>query len=172
MRYILPEPESENVIVEEIDLKLNMAEKELTTEELFIKYFPKEDYNKTVIALARMIHGEAIGVKSITNRAALIWEVGNRVDRHQRGDTFLECVKSRHQFCFRRKYTEEEIWIVEDVLNRWLREKMGEVNVGRILPTGFCFHHGNGEINIFRDKYLFKDNPKLLKLVHSEIYGD
>ena len=172
MRYILPEPEPENIIIEEIDLKLDMIEKEFTTEELFAKYFHEEDYNKTLDILAKVLIGESEGVyaRSITNCAAVVWCILNRVDIGKRGHTPIECAIARKQFAYDRNASVLEHFreLAEDVLGRWLKEKEGEIDVGRVLPKEYIFFTGNGVWNRFRKT----EGGKRFIPKHSEIYGD
>lgn len=40
-----------------------------------------------------------------------------------------------------------------DVLSRWERERNGETDVGRVLPSGYMWYRGDGVHNHFRDAY-------------------
>jgi hypothetical protein len=97
----------------------------------------------------------------------------NRADEGMRGETVIECATSPHQFCYSKSFQAEEslVRIAQDVLDRWLMEKTGETDVGRVLPNNYCFFSGNGSYNIFRDKYRIHGSNKLTP-VHSEVYGD
>ncbi|MHB1315729.1 MAG: hypothetical protein ACYCX2_09640 [Christensenellales bacterium] len=133
-----------------------------------------EDYDRTVIVLAKVLYGEARGVKSITNKASVVWCVLNRVDNTQefkRDTTPIKAATRRHQFAYRSRYpaTPENIAIVKDVLARWELEKQGVEDVGRVLPKEFTFFCGKGNYNLFRDQY--RGGTKITQL-HSAIYGD
>ena len=147
--------------------------KPLTSRELFTKFFPDQDYDKTVDVLSKVLRKEAGVVKSKTNRACVIWCILNRVDKKMRGDTIIKCATSDHQFCYRKRttYSETISNIVKDVLYRWLREKNGEINVGRVLPPQYTFFYGNGKYNVFRNQYKFR-GCKSIKPIHSDVYGD
>lgn len=149
------------------------AKEETTTEEIFAEEFPCEDFEKTKRTLARIIHGEAKGTKSVTNRAAIAETVLNRVDAGL-GDTPYRCATARHQFCIGRTCTEEELWIAEDVLSRWLKIRRGE-DAGWILPKDYLWFHGTyprHDWNVFRNKYYHKNGPEYMTPLHSEIYKD
>ena len=54
-----------------------------------------------------------------------------------------------------RKYDME---LAYDVLTRWYTEKeTGEIDSGRVLPKEYCFFHGDGKRNHFRDSFEFKN---------------
>lgn len=142
-------------------------------EEIFAGLYPGEDYDETIIVLAKLLWGEARGVKSDTNKACVIWCILNRVDENMRGDTVIECAVASHQFNYNKRYPVRDSLkkIAKDVLGRWLLEKTGETNVGRVLPKNYCFFSGNGRHNVFRDQYMIRGSKKL-KPIYSEVYGD
>jgi hypothetical protein len=148
-------------------------ERERTPREMFTKLFPGEDYDETLDVLAKVLRGEASGVKSDTNKACVIWCVLNRVDVQMRGETIIQCAKSMHQFNYHKRTPVVDSFraIAEDVLTRWMREKMGDTDVGRVLPADYCFFYGNGRYNVFRDQYVISGSEKLMP-VHSEVYQD
>lgn len=43
-------------------------------------------------------------------------------------------------------------WAI-DVITRWINERIGFEDVGRVLPKEFVYFSGNGRINIYRDAY-------------------
>lgn len=104
--------------------------------------------------LAKMLWGEARGVPSDTEKAACIWCVLNRVDQGM--GSIIEVVTAPYQFV---GYQEEHPVdpglkaLCEDVLERWHREKDGETNVGRVLPSDYLFFTGDGKHNYFRNAY-------------------
>jgi len=162
------EPEQQIIVMQE--------DKEVvqpSARELFKKYFPEEDYDETVDVLSKVLRREAGVVKSTTNRACVIWCILNRCDKGWRGNTPIECATARAQFCYRKntKYSKKISDLVEDVLYRWLREKEGEIDVGRVLPRDIIYFSGNGEINVFRYDYDI-NSKKYKKSVHSDVYGD
>lgn len=103
--------------------------------------------------IGRTIWGEADGVKSKAERAAVAWCILNRVD--ERGQTIEEVVTAPKQF---HGYRPADKWgecpqrhldLAADVLARWYAEKDGEENVGRVLPAAYTFFVGDGERNHF-----------------------
>lgn len=106
-------------------------------------------------ALARTIWGEARGVPSKAEQAAVAWCVLNRVDAGY-GDTVLEVVSAPGQFVGYSIYypvTDELAELAKDVLTRWYKEKDGETDVGRTLPSDYYYFNGSGGHNWFRKEF-------------------
>lgn len=103
--------------------------------------------------IARVIWGEARGIKSKTERACIAWTILNRVDHY--GWSIKKTITMRGQFYYSTKFpvTQDNLWIARDVLKRWNQEKNGQTGVGRVLPKGYMWYTGNGRHNIFRNKY-------------------
>ena len=107
--------------------------------------------------LAKTIYGEARGC-STTEQAAVVWCVLNRVDDGSGlwPDDIIGVVTQEYQFA---GYSPEHPVLPElydlalDVLERWQREKAGEDDVGRVLPADYCYFHGDGKHNYFRQEY-------------------
>lgn len=103
--------------------------------------------------LAKLIWGEARGVKSETQRAAVVWCVLNRVDSEAFPDTISEVITQPNQFYgYNADNPTEDTHIatVKDVLARWYAEKTDEtVKGGRILPTEYIYFTGDGTNNYF-----------------------
>lgn len=107
--------------------------------------------------LAKTIYGEARGC-STTEQAAVVWCVLNRVDDESGlwPDDIIGVVTQEYQFA---GYSPEHPVLPElydltlDVLERWQREKAGEDDVGRVLPEDYCYFHGDGKHNYFRQEY-------------------
>lgn len=108
--------------------------------------------------IGRTIWGEAEGVQSETERAAVAWCILNRVDAWDQ--SIAEVVTAPYQFdgfipegdC-----PEEHIRLAADVLSRWNREKLGHTDVGRVLPEDFLFFIGDGERNHFTEEWQTED---------------
>ena len=107
--------------------------------------------------IGRTIWGEADGVKSKAERAAVAWCILNRVD--SRGQTIEEVVTAPEQF---HGYRPADKWgecpqrhldLAADVLARWYAEKEGAQDVGRVLPPEYRFFVGDGERNHFSIKW-------------------
>lgn len=116
-------------------------------------YVPDE---AEVEMLARVLWGEARGVPSDMEKAAVVWCVLNRVDAARWPDTVAEVVTEPSQFAgYSPDYpaTEELKAIAADVLTRWERERREGGDVGRVLPAEYFFFTGDGERNYFRTEF-------------------
>lgn len=94
---------------------------------------------KDVEMLAKLIWGEARGVQSKTEQAAVVWCVLNRVDAtgYACGGNIEWVLTYPGQFQgYNENYpaTSENIDLATDVLMRWYAEKAEHTNTGRILP--------------------------------------
>ena len=148
------------------------APKKPEPREMFEKLFPGEDYEETLDILAKVLWGECRGVKSKTNQAAVVWCIGNRVEAGKRGHNFRECATARAQFTGygRRNPVAESLRdLAEDVLARWMSEKYGMADVGRVLPEEYLYMAGNGKYNRFRIK---DGDRKSITPKSSEVYGE
>ena len=121
--------------------------------------------DEDAIALARMLWGEARGVKDMTVRgrsvsreaqlAACVWTVLNRYDAGFE-DTIKEVVAAADQYL---GYNPDHLIDVEllvvcyDVLDRWNAEKLGAKDVGRVLPDDYLWFKGDGKHNHFRNEF-------------------
>ncbi len=115
---------------------------------------PQPWTHEEVVALAKMLWGEARGIPSETEQAACVWCVLNRVD--QGYGSILEVVTAPSQFVGYRENNpiDETLWLLcEDVLTRWQREKDGEIEVGRVLPPDYMWFSGDSKRNHFRNAY-------------------
>jgi hypothetical protein len=116
-------------------------------------YVPDE---AEVEMLARVLWGEARGVPSDMEKAAVVWCVLNRVDAARWPDTVAGVVTEPSQFAgYSPDYpaTEELKAIAADVLTRWERERREGGDVGRVLPAEYFFFTGDGERNYFRTEF-------------------
>ena len=107
-----------------------------------------------VTVLAKMLWGEARGISSDMEKAACVWCVLNRVDDGQ--GTIVEVVTAPYQFVgYQESHpVDADLYdLCEDVLSRWYREKDGETDVGRVLPSDYLFFTGDGYHNNFRNAY-------------------
>ena len=93
-----------------------------------------------VIYLARTIAGE--GGTGNMERAAVAWCVLNRVDSSLYPGTIQAVVTVPNQFHLSYAIYDSDIKLAADVLERWYREKNGETNVGRVLPSQYCYFRG------------------------------
>lgn len=139
-----------------------------TTKELFLKYFPSQSYEETITVLAKVLHAEAGGVQSTTNRASVLWCVFNRSDAW--GKSPIAIATAPSQFAYRRNEvpSDKDFALTYDVMDRWLKEKEG-VNSGRVLPASYLYFIGDGRVNHFR---VYINAPNALVPMHSTTYGD
>ncbi len=137
----------------EIQRALDEAEPvEAVVEEVtIVKHFPESTYIKGAI----MLHGEAGGIKSLTEQSGPLWVACNRVDSSDPffPDNLEAVIEQAWQFDGYTpggEYTEAEYELAIDVFERWYHEKNGEVNVGRTLPIDYIYFTGDGKHNYFR----------------------
>lgn len=123
---------------------------EPTTEPVTLPYTDSD-----IVMLAKLVWGEARGVKSETEQAAVIWCILNRVDALAWPNTIEGVVTQPHQFVgYNPDYpaTEKLRAIAEDVLYRWYMESTG-ADTMRVLPREYTYFTGDGERNYFRKDY-------------------
>lgn len=105
--------------------------------------------------IGRTIWGEAMGVKSKAERAAVAWCILNRVDAW--GWSIERVVTAPYQFQGYRPNgdcPQEHLDLAADVLARWSAEKNGAKNAGRVLPADYLYFMGDGAQNHFTKEYL------------------
>lgn len=127
--------------------KNNLAER-------FKVFAPKDDYNRVLKAMSQMALGEAGGC-SPTEIAATVWSVLNRFDNGYSDSIFVVISASGqyHGYSPNKGLREDVYNICEDVIARWVAEKEGKENVGRVLPPDYNWFYGDGKHNHFRNKY-------------------
>ena len=114
------------------------------------------DENEATL-IAKTLWGECRGC-SLTEQAAVVWCILNRVDAdgHAMGNSVEHVVTFPNQFLGYNEnhpVTDELYALAVDVLTRWQLEKLGEEDVGRVLPADYMWFHGDGQHNHFRNKY-------------------
>lgn len=114
---------------------------------------------KEIDMLARLVYAEGRGVPGMQEKAAIIWCALNRADVGLRGDCVCDVVKARSQFAYRPKTKLEPALqdLARDVLARWLLEKRGITDVGRVLPKEYLYFAGRHGHNFFRTGYKTHD---------------
>lgn len=121
----------------------------------YTKYYTDED----VLMLARVMFLEARGIQSKTELSCIAWTILNRVDNGKYGASIHDVVTAPNQFAYSpyapttNDYGVELAVLAQDVLERWSREKNGEVDVGRTLPSDYLWYAGDGKHNYFRNAY-------------------
>ncbi|MCD8195929.1 MAG: cell wall hydrolase [Lachnospiraceae bacterium] len=143
---------SESIVTEEtFVLPIANLEAETATEESHI--YTTADAEM----LARLLYGEARGVASETERAAVVWCVLNRVDSDEFPDTISGVVLQAYQFggySSTAPIDSALLALAEDVLARWETEKKTGEDAGRVLPKEYTYFSGDGSRNHFRDAYI------------------
>ena len=111
------------------------------------------------VMLAKLIYKEARGINSTAHKAAVVWCVLNRFDTGEYGESIKAVITSKHQFAWdpNTKVEDELLELSNDVLIRWLLEKEGFSNVGRVLPNDYLFFAGRNGLNYFRKNYHSKE---------------
>lgn len=110
---------------------------------------------RDIVFCAKLVWGEARGVKSKAEKAAVIWCVLNRLDAGY-ASTIEKVITARGQFTGYRKsnpVTDELYELAKDVLTRYYLEKEGVRNAGRTLPSDYLWFTGHKGRNRFRNKY-------------------
>ena len=117
----------------------------------------EDEWGEAAEYIAKTIYGEAM-VCNTTERAAVAWCILNRVDSTDRfyPDDIIGVVTQNKQF---HGYNEAHPVLPElydlalDVIERWLQEKDGKADVGRVLPAEYLFFGGDGTHNHFRTEW-------------------
>lgn len=114
-----------------------------------------DDHYAEAVAIAGVMYAEARGLDK-REMSMVAWCILNRYDTQRFGSTMSQVIWARNQFAHSTRKVSDDgtdlVWLAQDVLTRWYREKHGEQNVGRTLPQGYCFYYGNGRHNLFRTK--------------------
>lgn len=122
---------------------------------------PKMDvakpYYEAARYIAKTVYGEARGLP-VTDQAAVIWCILNRTDQRetQTPEDVIKVVTARGQFHGYRKgnpVRDEHYELALDVIRRWIYEKAGASDVGRVLPREYTFFAAKNGRNRFRDAY-------------------
>lgn len=135
------------------DPNLEYVNKE-NLESRFQVFAPNDNFNKTIEAMSKMGFGEAGGC-SHTEIAATFWNVLNRYDANY-AKSIYGVVTASGQYHGYKSYhpVRDDIYeICIDVIARWVAEKEGAVNVGRILPSDYFWFYGDGRHNHYRNVY-------------------
>lgn len=152
---IITEPtETEPITSEETTEEITTTEPEIVT-----PVFEYDIYD--IVCLAKLIQGEGGGLSKL-EKSAIVWCALNYLDSGKWEHTIIEVVKSPNRFtgysesC---KVTNENIWIAQDVLERYARELAGEDDVGRTLPKeyicfrGFKWYDKASELGLYKPTY-------------------
>ncbi len=114
-----------------------------------------DDHYADAVAMAGTMYAKARGLDK-REMSMVAWCILNRWDTGRFGSTLSSVIWAKNQFAHSNRTVSDDgtdlVWLAQDVLTRWYREKHGEENVGRTLPQGFCYYYGNGKHNLFRTK--------------------
>lgn len=138
------------------DLAVSVAPTPATTNKLQhtpsiqVYTVPVEDIER----MSKTVWGEARGCTP-TEQAAVVWCILNRVDDPRWPDTIEEvCITSQFNGYNPDNPIDPDIYTLTlDVYVRWVREHTGEQDVGRVLPTSYCFFYGDGKHNHFQESF-------------------
>jgi hypothetical protein len=105
--------------------------------------------------IAKTLYGEYRGPDKL-QQAGVAWCIVNRCDAW--GETVETVVTAPNQFLGYRASNPVEPYLYDmavDVLTRWEREKLGETDVGRVLPADYLWFGANKSYtkNIFRNAF-------------------
>lgn len=105
--------------------------------------------------IAKVIYREARGIPNKDHKAAVVWCILNRVDDPRFGNTIEEVITYPNAFAWEENtpVDEELLAIAADVCERWCLEKEGHTEVGRVLPSTYCFFTGDGVLNHFTEEW-------------------
>lgn len=93
--------------------------------------------------MANVVYNEANVVESAAERSMIAWTILNRYDTGWFGSSLEEIITAPYQFAYYQNtpITDRNLAMVDDVVVRWAREKRGETNVGRTLPSDILYYH-------------------------------
>lgn len=160
IKGLTPEPiNSKPVVPKTTDVAIEIVEETILIEPIQPIYI--EDYitQEEIEMIAKVLYREARGVEDKDQIAAVAWCILNRVDHPNHPNTIKEVITQPEQFAWTEN-TPIEPWLLElseDVVYKWCLEKEGSVNVGRTLPSGYCFFVGDGVTNHFRKDFTSKE---------------
>lgn len=118
------------------------------------------NFEEEIKMLAQVVYNEARGIKGTHHKAAPIWCVLNRVDSETEfHNSIKEVITHPKAFAWTSstKIEKEFVELAKDVMTRWLLEKEGKEEVGRVLPADYYFFHGANGYNHFRKTYTSKE---------------
>ena len=150
-----PQPEWMDLYIELPDATEDEVP-QITDEDLIRSVISESEEKK----LAQTLYGEdrTVGDADDTMRqAAVIWSIFNRCDAW---DMSVDEVITHDQYHGWYREQQHPDWaheLVRDVALRWAKEKMGEKNVGRVLPKEYLFFSNGGRHEKFRSGYRTRD---------------
>ncbi|MCI8331642.1 MAG: hypothetical protein HFE78_02305 [Clostridiales bacterium] len=151
------EKQEETTAPSEEDEEINDPETLVTQEPVIEPFSSSLDWSfvydeisdEELTLLAQLIQGEA-GSSPLTQKAAIVWVVFNRIDNGYGDLTDVVTGGAFHGWGEWQEASEENKMLAKDVYIRWQAEKAGFTEVGRIIPPNCCHFSGNGMRNLFR----------------------
>ena len=106
-----------------------------------------------VNTLAQVAQREAGGINDKKHKAAVMWCILNRADLYN--CSIMDIITAPCQFAWNpdTAVTTEMVDLAKDVVTRWILEKRGYENIGRVLPKEYLYFTGDGQFNYFRKCY-------------------
>ena len=125
------------------------------TQEATVQEAPSNGYYTEQDArdLAKVLWKECRGVNSKTEQACVAWTVLNWVDIDKISVSKEVRKPGRFAFYESTRVDQGMLDLAHDVLDRWVREKNGETDVGRVLPKDYLYFEGHGGHNYFRNAF-------------------
>lgn len=113
----------------------------------------KAELENEIVMMAKILYQEARGISNKDHVAAVAWCVLNRVDHHD--STIAAMITAPNQFAWAESAPVQKHYlsIADDVVTRWLLEKLGKDDIGRILPKEYRYFFGDNGINYFTQKW-------------------
>ena len=150
--------EQESIEIEQEPIMTNYSDEiqVQVTEEQKNKISDKvKELDNEIKMLAKLIYREARGINSTDQKAAVVWCVLNRVDNGNYGSSISKVITAKHQFAWvpDTPVKDEFYELAKDVVTRWLLEKEGFEEVGRVLPKDYLYFAGRDGKNWFRKEY-------------------
>lgn len=121
--------------------------------------FQRSFTDEEIEMAAKVVWGEARGIESRMEQAAVVWCLLNRVDKYN--ESLWRVITKPYQFNYSADYATVDdygrdlVELVKDVVDRYEREKNGETDVGRVLPKMYLWFGGEDGHNHFRNNYEF-----------------
>ena len=136
----------------ELDITAPEKHKEAIEEDPKALHHTEEE----IIMIAKVIYNESGAIRSLTEQACVAWTILNHCDAF--GVSISEAiVPGRFAYASDTptydSFGRDLVALAQDVVDRWEREKTGEMDVGRVLPSDYLYYHGDGRHNYFRNEY-------------------
>ena len=125
---------------------------EVTENEFNLINEQKKELEEEIVMLAKVLYQEARGM-SKKDIAAVAWCVLNRIDYYDSSITKMIKVPGQFAWFADTPVCDPYLSIADDVVTRWLLEKQGKVDVGRVLPKDYRYFFGYNGLNYYTQKW-------------------